>query len=80
MDRKKGVRVDCFKKPKIKKVLSFGEKLIEDLSEVSSRLKRIKNVEEKVKILISLNKVLEDNKDFIKENCPDLLVSILNSL
>lgn len=65
---------------KTKRAQINEEKIIEELSTMSSNLKKITDRDEKIKVLINLNEFIKEYKDIIKKRCPDKLVSILNSL
>ena len=54
--------------------------ILNQLMRFSSKLKHIENNDEKIQIIIDLNKFIKEYKEIIKENFPDTLVSILNSL
>jgi hypothetical protein len=54
--------------------------IIEELSIISSQLKKLTDIDEKLDLLYYLNDFLKENKEIIKEKCPDKIVSILNSI
>ena len=56
------------------------EKILTELTEISSALKKLTKRDEKIQILIKLNEFLKENKEIIKEKFPSKLTSILNSL
>ncbi len=56
------------------------ESIARVLSNFSEKLSETKNQEEKLKILVEFDEFLKNNRDIIKKRCPNLLVSILNSL
>jgi len=57
-----------------------AEDIIEVLSDMSEKLSEIKTHDEKIQLLVEFDEFFKKNKDLIKEKCPDMLVSILNSL
>ncbi len=63
-----------FKKNKL------NTKILNYLSDISSRLKKITDRDEKVQILVKFDEYLKKYGDIIEKECPDKLVSILNSL
>jgi len=56
------------------------EDIVEVLSDLSEKLSEIKIHDEKIQLLVEFDEFFKKNKDLIKEKCPDMLVSILNSL
>jgi len=64
------------------KITEYNENdlILNQLMGFSSKLKHIENDDEKIQTIIDLNKFIKKYKDIIKENFPDTLVSILNSL
>lgn len=54
--------------------------IIKELSKLSEKLQDTKDHGEKIKLLVEFDKFLKNNKEFIKEKCPDKIVSILRSL
>ena len=57
-----------------------NEVIINKLSKLSEELQDVSSHDEKIELLVKFDNFIKDNKDFIKENCPDKLVSILRSL
>ena len=56
------------------------EKIVDKLSDISARLKKVTHYSEKLQILDELNEFLNKHEDQIKKKFSDKLVSILNSL
>ena len=57
-----------------------GEKIVEHLSLISSKLNKIRNCDKKIYMLGELNDYLKENGKVIEKVCPEKLISILNSL
>ncbi len=72
--------IDNKAEEKVKKKSEDKEKIVEHLSLISSKLKKIKGPDKKVKILVELNDYLKENGEVIEKVCPEKLISILNSL
>lgn len=71
----------CTRRYNIKKEESRNEeKIVEKLSDISTRLKKVTHYLEKLQILDELNDFLSKHEDQIKKKFSDKLVSILNSL
>lgn len=71
----------CIGKSNIEKEkLQNDEKIVEKLSDISTRLKKVTHYSEKLRILDELNEFLSKHKNQIKKEFSDKLVSILNSL
>ncbi len=68
------------KLPNAEKEKVEEEKILTELTEISSALKKLTKRDEKIQILIKLNEFLKENKEIIKEKFPSKLTSILNSL
>jgi hypothetical protein len=56
------------------------EEIIKILSNLSEKLSELKDHDKKIQLLIEFDSFLKENKEIIKKKCPDLLVSVLNSL
>lgn len=56
------------------------ERVINYLSEISDKLKKVTAKDAKIQMLMDLTRFIEKNKEIIKKNCPDKLVAILNSI
>ena len=54
--------------------------IIGRLSKFSEELQDAKSHDEKINLLVKFDNFLKINKEFIKEKCPDKLVSILRSI
>ena len=54
--------------------------IIHQLTNLSSRLKKISDPNEKVELLLSVDSFIKEHEMFLKEKYPELLVNILNSL
>ena len=54
--------------------------VIKRLSEFSEELQDAGSHDEKIDLLVNFDNFLKTNKEFIKKNCPDKLVSILRSI
>ncbi len=65
---------------KTQKEISKEESVVEYLTNLSSKLKKVKDREKKIQILVDFNEYLKLNGDIIEKKSPDKLVSILNSL
>jgi len=57
-----------------------GIDIISRLSKFSEKLQDTSSHDEKINLLVKFDNFLKKNKEFIKHNCPDKLVSILRSL
>jgi len=57
-----------------------GSEIIKRLSEFSEELQDAISHDEKIHLLVNFDNFLKTNKEFIKRNCPDKLVSILRSI
>jgi hypothetical protein len=57
-----------------------GSEIIKRLSEFSEELQEAISHDEKIHLLVNFDNFLKTNKEFIKRNCPDKLVSILRSI
>ncbi len=67
-------------KEKEEELESKRENIVKELSKFSEILQDTSTHEKKIELLVKFDKFLKDNKEFIKKNCPDKLVSILRSL
>lgn len=56
------------------------ENIIQELSKLSEKIQDAKDHDKKIELLVKFDKFLKDNKEFIKDKCPDKMVSILRSL
>ena len=56
------------------------EEIIRTLIILSDRLSDMKNHGEKINFLKKFDSFLKKNEEIIKKKCPDLVVSVLNSL
>jgi len=56
------------------------DEVIKILSEISENLSESQNQDEKIKILVEFDEFIKKNKTLIQEKCPNLLISVLNSL
>ena len=65
---------------KIESSIEDKEKIVEHLSNFSSELKKTKDQDKKVHLLVELNDYLKKNGAVIEKVCPEKLISILNSL
>lgn len=64
-----------------KEELEFKSKyIIERLSKFSEELQDAGSHKAKIELLVKFDKFLKDNKEFIRQKCPDKLVSILRTL
>ncbi len=72
--------IDNKAEEKVEKTSKDNEKIVEHLSLISSKLKKIKDRDKKINILVELNDYLKEKGDVIEKVCPEKLVSILNSL
>jgi len=54
--------------------------IVQQLSELSEKLQDAKDHDEKIGLLVKFDKFLKVNKTFIREKCPDKIVSILRAL
>jgi len=72
--------IDNKAEEKLEKISDKKEKIVEHLSLISSKLKRIKDPNKKVHTLVELNDYLKENGEAIEKVCPEKLISILNSL
>ena len=72
--------IDNKTEEKPEETIEEKEKLVEDLSNISSKLKETKDRDEKIEILVELNDYLKEHGNSIEKICPEKLVSILNSL
>lgn len=71
----------CIRKYNIEKEKPRNEeKIVEKLSDISTRLKKVTHYSEKLRILDELDEFLNKHEDQIKKKFSDKLVSILNSL
>jgi antitoxin component of RelBE/YafQ-DinJ toxin-antitoxin module len=78
---KKEIDLEVIPIPKKEKKDVLHEKeVIKKLSDFSEKLSEIKSQNEKVRILIEFDEFLKNHKEIIKDKCPNLLVSVLNSL
>jgi antitoxin component of RelBE/YafQ-DinJ toxin-antitoxin module len=78
---KKEIDLEVIPFPKEEKKKFLHEKeVIKQLSYFSEKLSEIKSKNEKVRILVEFDRFLKNNKEIIKDKCPNLLVSVLNSL
>ena len=65
----------------IKQKSELNEKdIITRLSKFSEELQDVNSHDEKINLLVQFDAFLKTNKEFIKEKCPDKLVSILRSI
>lgn len=55
-------------------------KISEDLTSLSSKIKKTDKTEEKIDLLVKLDNLMKNNKELIKKKFHDNIVSILNSL
>lgn len=65
---------------KLEKLKPIEEEILKKLSEYSSKLKKYRNYEKKIQILIELDKFLKENEDIIRRKFSGKLKSILRSL
>ena len=72
--------IDNKAEEKLEKTGDKKEKIVEHLSLISSKLKKIKDPNKKVHMLVELNDYLKENGEVIEKVCPEKLISILNSL
>ena len=72
--------IDNKAEEKVERISENKEKIVQHLSLISSKLKRIKDRDKKIHILVELNDYLKENGELIEKVCPEKLVSILNSL
>lgn len=63
-----------------KKQLIEEKQIVDTLTKISSKLKKLSNHDKKIQLLVNLDDFLEKNEKIIKEKYSDLLVGILNSL
>lgn len=78
---KKEMELEKISVPDLKDDDFFKEYGIElQLTEFSDKLSEMKNPEEKIKLMAKFDTFLKENKEKIREKCPNLLVSVLNSL
>ena len=67
--------------PAVKENLeSKGINIINRLSKFSEELQDTSSHDEKINLLVKFDYFLKTNKEFIKEKCPDKLVSILRTI
>ena len=72
--------IDTKAEEKGEKTSKDREKIAEHLSFISSKLKKVKDNNIKIHMLVELNDYLKENGEIIEKVCPEKLVSILNSL
>ena len=58
----------------------YEENLINEISDISTKIMYLEKNDEKVQLLVQLNLLLKQNEQLIKAKYPDILASILDSL